>query len=86
VKLKFSQKYFRQYAKLRPKEQLAVKIALDIYVVDPRDSRLKWHRLKRANPYKCSITAKWDLRIILFEFLEENVTLVDKVGSHSKVY
>jgi mRNA-degrading endonuclease RelE of RelBE toxin-antitoxin system len=84
VKLRFDTDFLRSYTKLRPKEQVAVKITLDIYKTDPRDPRLHWHQLRKSGD--CSIRVKWDLRIILSEDLNSQIADVLDVGSHSKVY
>lgn len=54
-----------------------------LYLENPRNSKLKLHKLSNENNY-WSMSLKYDLRL-LFTFKQDEIIIVD-IGSHDEVY
>ncbi|MEQ1644973.1 MAG: type II toxin-antitoxin system mRNA interferase toxin, RelE/StbE family [Pyrinomonadaceae bacterium] len=59
--------------------------ALEIFAVDPFDSKLRTHKLKgKLNEY-WSFSVEYDLRVVFFFEKDGSAVLFD-IGSHDEVY
>jgi mRNA-degrading endonuclease YafQ of YafQ-DinJ toxin-antitoxin module len=72
----------RRYRKLAELERGAVDRALRLLAADPRDPRLRTHKLEGGARWACSYA--YDGRIV-FTWEAEVITLLD-VGTHDDVY
>lgn len=86
MKIKFHKKFDKQYKKLNSKDKIKIHDLLNIFMINPKDKRLKNHSLKGSLIGKRAVSVDYDLRIIFEEF--ENYTLVIflDLGTHNRVY
>jgi len=86
MKLKYSKKFRKELRKLSSKKQLKVKQVIEIFKKNPRDPRLRNHKLHGKIKDRRSISVDSDLRIV---FREENnylLVLFLQIGNHKQVY
>ena len=78
--------YKKAYKKLSSQNKLLADKAIELFINNPFDPRLKNHKLKGKLEGIRSISAANDLRI-LYEESGNNITvLMVNIGTHSQVY
>ena len=59
--------------------------ALNIFLINPFDSRLKTHKLSGDLKDCWSLSVDFDVRLI-FKFISSNLVMLIDIGSHEEVY
>lgn len=58
---------------------------MEIFTVNPHDSRLRTHKLSGELREQWSFTVEYDVRVV-FSFLPNNRAVFEDIGSHDEVY
>jgi mRNA-degrading endonuclease YafQ of YafQ-DinJ toxin-antitoxin module len=58
---------------------------VEIFVLNPHDSRLRTHKLSGVLREQWSFTVEYDVRVV-FSFLPDNRVVFEDIGSHDEVY
>jgi mRNA-degrading endonuclease YafQ of YafQ-DinJ toxin-antitoxin module len=82
VRLRPTGRFERRARKLPVDQQRALSRALRLLAVDPRDARLRTHKLEGGDRWACSYA--YDGRIV-FNWAGDLITLLD-LGTHDEVY
>jgi len=86
LKVEYHRKFEKQLAKLPQKQRDRVIDAIELFLNDPADSRLRNHALVGQWKGYHSISAGGDLRIHLQLIESENAVFFITVGTHSQLY
>lgn len=81
-----SKGFDKAYAKLSVKKQDVVDAAIELFIKDPQDPKLRLHGLAGEWKGHISISGGGDLRIHLIEKPDEAVIVFVAVGTHSQLY
>jgi len=87
MQLNTKKSFDKMYEKLQTRDKLKVRKAVDLFIQNPIDTKLRNHSVSPRFPWCRSIDAWFDLRIILKEEKDwyQIVTLI-KVWTHSELY
>ena len=84
-RIRFSNKFKKQYQKLSPKLKQQTKSQISLWQDSPHDKSLRAHRLsgKMSRFYSINITG--DVRA-LYEVIDGEIYLYQMIGTHSQLY
>lgn len=85
MRVRIHRKFKKQLGKLPRKTQLKFKARLKLFAKNPRDRRLRVHRLRGefANHYSFDVTG--DIRVV-FEWQPGQYIELNAMGSHTQIY
>jgi len=85
VKIKYSKKFYKQFAKLTPKLREQFKTRQRLWLNDPYNTQLHLHMLtgEYAGLYSINITG--DIRA-LYEKIDDTYVIFGFIGTHSQLY
>jgi len=86
MELYYHHRFRKQLGKLSPKLQRKVRLTLDIFEGNPRDSRLRNHALSGRFGGQRSISVTGDVRIIFEKEDDYEKVILLQVGTHSEIY
>jgi len=86
MKIFWSKNFHKQYKQLNLKNQDLVGKALELFLKDPFDAKLRNHSLKGLYKGCNSIDAAFDLRIIFQQEKNYFVVVLLQVGTHGQLY
>lgn len=86
MKVLFSKRMAKQYAKLSLKDRKRVDDAIALFRQDPFAASLYNHPLKGSQKDRRAISAGFDLRIVFKEQDNYMLVLMLAVGTHEEVY
>ena len=81
MKLIFHTKFHKQYNKLSSDIKELTETKLNIFIVDPYDSRLKTHKLHGQFFGFWAFSVNYEYRII-FKFVEKDQIWIYQIGKH----
>ena len=81
MRIEYTKKFARQYRKLSLPVKQAAEKRESIFRSNPKDHRLKTHKLKGNLKDLWSFSVTHEHRI-LFEFIEDDVVLFHEIGDH----
>ena len=86
MKILYASAFERRYRKLSLELRKQVDRAIEIFIANPFDPKLRNHKLSGAKKTVRSISAGFDLRILYKEIDEHRIVLLVAVGTHEDVY
>ena len=85
MNIDFTKSFNKQFAKLALKKQERARAAIELYVCDASDPKLRLHALVGTWQGHYSISAGGDLRLHL-KIIDNNTILFVAIGNHSQLY
>lgn len=86
MKLVFKKSFIKNYHKLNKSDRSKVDLALELFERNPKDNALNNHPLTGKLQGKRSISAGFDLRIIIKVEGDYVIVTMLAVGTHNQVY
>lgn len=85
MKIRFDKNFEKQFKKLTPKLKLQTRNRINIFIINPNDSKLRLHQLKGVYSDYFSINITGDVRALYYEE-EGEYTVFAMIGTHSQLY
>jgi addiction module RelE/StbE family toxin len=85
VKIKFSKRFKKQFAKLPTKVKATFKLRLELFIDDPNSKLLRVHKLSgRLNAYSSfSVTGDYG---VIYRIEGDMVYIFEMIGTHAQLY
>jgi addiction module RelE/StbE family toxin len=85
MRVRFSQRFVKQLAKLTRSQQRAAYTRIDLLLINPDDPILRRHRLAGPLRHLYSIDISGDIRA-LYQVIDGEAVIFQLIGTHSSLY
>lgn len=85
MQIDFHRHYIKRWNKLTLREQERVTAAIELFLVNPTDPKLRLHQLKGKYYPQFSISAGGDLRAHFLQLTADSILFM-LVGTHAQLY